>query len=104
MADAVEGIEDEFRFARKMKDTCCDESGKETNPAKAAEIPHQIGLIYSFLLFSFLHFYRFPILAFCNLPFPRYDNSDFSLERHFPLRNFARVAGYKQILKVNAYL
>ena len=34
MADAVEGIEDEFRFARKMKDTCCDESGKETKPAK----------------------------------------------------------------------
>ena len=29
-----------------MKDTCCDESGKETNPANAAEILHQIGLIY----------------------------------------------------------
>ena len=46
MADAKERIEDEFRFARQMKDTCCDESGKETNPAKAAEILHQIGLIY----------------------------------------------------------
>ena len=46
MADAFEGCEDEFRFARQMKDTCCDESGKETNPAKAAEILHQIGLIY----------------------------------------------------------
>ena len=52
MADAVEGIEDEFIFARQMKDTCCDESGKEANTAKAAEILHQIGLIYSFLLFS----------------------------------------------------
>ena len=46
MADAEEGIEDEFKFARQMKDTCCNESGKETNPAKAAEILHQIGLIY----------------------------------------------------------
>ena len=51
MTDAVEGIEDEFRFARERKDTCCDESGKETNPAKAAEILHQIGLIYRFLQF-----------------------------------------------------
>ena len=56
MADAIEGIEDEFRFARQRKDTCCDESGKETNPAKAAKILHQIGLIYSFLLFSVLQF------------------------------------------------
>ena len=104
MADAVEEIEDEFIFARQMKDTCCDESGKEANPAKAAEILHQIGLIYSFLLFSCSQFLRFPILAFCNLPSPRYDNSDFRLEKHFPLRNFARVASYKQILKVNAYL
>ena len=46
MTDAFEGCEDEFRFARQMKDTCCDESGKETNPAKAAEILHRIGLIY----------------------------------------------------------
>ena len=46
MADAVEGIKDEFRFARQMQDTCCDESGKETNPVMAAEILHQIGLIY----------------------------------------------------------
>ena len=29
-----------------MKDTCCDESGKETNPAKTAVILYQIGLIY----------------------------------------------------------
>ena len=46
MEDALEGIEDEFKFAQEMKDTCCDELGKETNPAKAAEILHQIGLIY----------------------------------------------------------
>ena len=46
MSDVEERYEDEFRFARQMKDTCCDESGKETNPAKAAEILHQIGLIY----------------------------------------------------------
>ena len=37
MADAVKGIEDEFRLARKMKDTCCDESGEETKPAKATK-------------------------------------------------------------------
>ena len=46
MSDVEEKYEDEFRFAQQMKDTCCDESGKETNPAKAAEILHQIGLIY----------------------------------------------------------
>ena len=46
MSDVEERYEDEFRFARQMKDTCCDDSGKETNPAKAAEILHQIGLIY----------------------------------------------------------
>ena len=46
MSDVEERYGDEFRFARQMKDTCCDESGKETNPAKAAEILHQIGLIY----------------------------------------------------------
>ena len=46
MSDVEERYEDEFRFAQQMKDTCCDESGKETNPARAAEILHQIGLIY----------------------------------------------------------
>ena len=46
MSDVEERYEDEFRFAQQMKDTCFDESGKETNPAKAAEILHQIGLIY----------------------------------------------------------
>ena len=46
MSDVEERYEDEFKFARQMKDTCCDESGKETKPAMAAEILHQIGLIY----------------------------------------------------------
>ena len=46
MSDVEERYEDEFKLAQQMKDTCCDESGKETNPAKAAEILHQIGLIY----------------------------------------------------------
>ena len=46
MGVTVEGIDDEFRLAQLMKDTCCDESGKETNPARGAEILHQIGLIY----------------------------------------------------------
>ena len=46
MSDVEERYEEEFKFAQQMKDTCCDKSGKETNPAKAAEILHQIGLIY----------------------------------------------------------
>ena len=37
----------ELRLASQMKDNYCDASGKETNPSKAAEILHQIGLIYS---------------------------------------------------------
>ena len=46
MSDVEESYADEFKLAQQMKDTCCDESGKETNLAKAAEILHQIGLIY----------------------------------------------------------
>ena len=46
MSDVEESYADEFKLAQQMKDTCCDESGKETNSAKAAEILHQIGLIY----------------------------------------------------------
>ena len=46
MADAAKSGEKEFKLAQQMKDTCCDKSGKETNPAKAAEILHQIALIY----------------------------------------------------------
>ena len=46
MKEEVEILpENEFKLAQQMKDTC-DESGKETNPAKTAEILYQIGLIY----------------------------------------------------------
>ena len=41
-----EGFEQEIILAQQMKDTCCDESGKETDPEKTGEILHQIGLIY----------------------------------------------------------
>ena len=37
---------EEFKLAQQMKEKYCDESGKETNPKKTAEILHQIGLIY----------------------------------------------------------
>ena len=40
------GFEQETILAQQMKDTCCDESGKETDPEKTGEILHQIGLIY----------------------------------------------------------
>ena len=39
-------IEEEFRLAQKLKNLCCDASGTETDPKKAAEILHQIGIIY----------------------------------------------------------
>ena len=29
-----------------MKDNCCDASGKETDPAKAAAIIHKLGIVY----------------------------------------------------------
>ena len=38
--------EEEFRLVGHMKENFCDNTGKETNPAKAAQILHQIGLIY----------------------------------------------------------
>ena len=38
--------EEEFRLARQMKEKYCNNSGKETNPKKAAKILHRIGLIY----------------------------------------------------------
>ena len=38
--------ENEFKLAQQMKENYCDVRGKETNPEKAAEILHQIGLIY----------------------------------------------------------
>jgi len=46
MIEIETGVEEEFRLAEQMKNNYCDESGKETNPQKAAEILHQIGLIY----------------------------------------------------------
>ena len=36
----------ELKLAQQMKDCCCDASGKETEPAKAAEIIHKIAVIY----------------------------------------------------------
>ena len=39
-------LQEELELATKLKKTFCDKSGKETNVAKAAEIIHQIGLIY----------------------------------------------------------
>ena len=43
---AEEGIEEEFKLALHMKENYCDESGKETDAAKAAEIINLIGKIY----------------------------------------------------------
>ena len=42
--------------------------------------------------------------AFYGLTFPRYDNLDFPLPTLFPLRNFARVANYKQNFKKLAHV
>ena len=36
----------EIRLARQLKANYCDDSGKETQPQKAAEIFHKIGLLY----------------------------------------------------------
>ena len=38
--------EEEFKLAQHMKEHCCDTSGKETDPAKAAEIIHKLAVIY----------------------------------------------------------
>ena len=45
MTDSEEWVGEEFILAQKMKNDYCEE-GKETDPAKAAEIIHQIGVIY----------------------------------------------------------
>ena len=45
MIEPEEDIEEELRLAQQMK-KYCDVSGRETNPAKAADIIHQIGKIY----------------------------------------------------------
>ena len=46
MADFTQWNEEEFRLAQQMKDSCCYASGKETDPAKAAEYIHKIAVIY----------------------------------------------------------
>ena len=46
MACDDEWKKEEVRLAQQMKSDCCDESGKETDPAKAAKIFHKIGNIY----------------------------------------------------------
>ena len=61
MADAVEGIGDEFRFAQQMKDTCCDESDKETKPAKEPKIYIKLDW---FIAFCFLAFCNFSVSQF----------------------------------------
>ena len=42
----MDDIEEEFSLAQKLKNLCCDASKTETDSEKAAEIIHQIGLIY----------------------------------------------------------
>ena len=46
MTDDDDNLEEEFTLAQQIKDSCCDDSGKETKPKKSAEIFHQIGRIY----------------------------------------------------------
>ena len=42
----MDDIKKEFRLAQTLKNLYCDASGTETDPAKAAEIIHQVGVIY----------------------------------------------------------
>ena len=45
--DEIEMLQkEEFRLARHIKENHCDDTGKETDPAKAAQILFQIGLVY----------------------------------------------------------
>jgi len=46
MAEIETLFEEEFRLAKQLKNNYCDQTGKETNLRKAAEILHQIGLVY----------------------------------------------------------
>ena len=46
MTDFTQWNEEELRLAQQMKEHYCDESGIETEPAKAAEIIHKIAVIY----------------------------------------------------------
>ena len=42
----MDDIKEEFRLAQTLKNLYCDASGTETDPANAAEIIHQVGVIY----------------------------------------------------------
>ena len=42
----VDSKKEELKLAQQMKDSYCDALGKETEPAKAAEIIHKIAVIY----------------------------------------------------------
>ena len=42
----MDDIKEEFRLAQTLKNLYCDASGTESDPAKAAEIIHRIGVIY----------------------------------------------------------
>ena len=42
----MDDIEEEFNLALRLKNFCCDASGKETDSEKTAKIIHQIGVIY----------------------------------------------------------
>ena len=46
MTDFAQWNDEEFRLAQQMKNDFCDGSGKEKDPAKAAEIFHKIGITY----------------------------------------------------------
>ena len=42
----MDDIKEEFKLAQRLKNLYCDASGTETDPKKAAEIVHEIGVIY----------------------------------------------------------
>ena len=47
MTEALKSLKvQEFELAQHMKKNYCNKSGKETDPKRAAEILHQIGLVY----------------------------------------------------------
>ena len=46
MTEKEKDVNKEHELAQQLKDNYCDETGKETDTAKAADIIHQIGLIY----------------------------------------------------------
>ena len=46
MIEIEKDLNEELRLAQRLKDNYCNESGKEDDTTKAAELIHQIGLIY----------------------------------------------------------